>query len=253
MLAMSERRELEAFETQAAANLKRIWNSKKRELGLTQEALAHECGWKSQGAFNQYLNARVPLNVEAILVISNALGVDPLEISAEIMARVGFYSGSIPKATQAIQESAVVNYDRATKNVVDGPSSKGLVPLISWIQAGDFCEAVNLFEVGDAERWLPCPVNHSDQTYILRVQGTSMEPEYRDGDLIFVDPHVQPIHNSDIIVRLETANTATFKRLQIVGSEQFISPINPEWPEPIIRITESAQICGVVIFSGRLR
>jgi len=141
----------------------------------------------------------------------------------------------------------------ATTNISEGPSSKGLVPLISWVQAGNFCEAVDLFEVGTAENWYPCPVNHSKETYILRVQGTSMEPEYRDGDLIFVDPHVQPNHNSDIVLRLVDSNTATFKRLQIVGNEHYVSPINKEWPESVIRITELAQICGVVIFSGRLR
>lgn len=138
-------------------------------------------------------------------------------------------------------------------NITEGPESKGQVPLISWVQAGDWCEAIDLFEVGDAERWLPCPVNHSDKTFILRVQGSSMEPEYRDGDLIFVDPSVQAEHNSDVIVRLENANTATFKRLQIVGDKSYLSPINRDWPEPVIPINEHAQICGVVIFSGRLR
>lgn len=140
-----------------------------------------------------------------------------------------------------------------TPNITPGPESKGEVPLISWVQAGDWCEAIDLFEVGDAERWLPCPVNHSEKTFILRVQGESMEPEYRDGDLIFIDPLVQAGHNSDIVVRLENANTATFKRLQIVGGKHYISPINKDWPEPVIPIDERAQICGVVIFSGRLR
>jgi SOS-response transcriptional repressor LexA len=140
-----------------------------------------------------------------------------------------------------------------TPNIIAGPELKGEVPLISWVQAGDWCEAIDLFSPGDAERWLPCPVNHSDKTFILRVQGSSMEPEYRDGDLIFVDPLVEASHNSDIIVRLENSNTATFKRLQIVDGKQYLSPINRDWPEQVIQVTEHANICGVVIFSGRLR
>lgn len=44
-------------------------------------------------------------------------------------------------------------------NVVQGPRIQGRIPLISWVQAGAFCEAVDLLEPGEAEAWLPCPLH----------------------------------------------------------------------------------------------
>lgn len=138
-------------------------------------------------------------------------------------------------------------------NIKEGSEEATLPALISWVQAGNFCDTMGGFDDSDAEKWLPCPVKHSEKTYILRVQGESMSPEYRDGDLIFVDPLVRPEHNSDIVVLLENDSAATFKRLQIVGGKKYIAPINKDWPEHVINIDQQAQICGVVIFSGRER
>ncbi len=143
---------------------------------------------------------------------------------------------------------------QATESNIALPlASSGELPLISWVQAGNWCEAVDTFETGDAEAWYPCPVKHSKQSYILRVRGASMEPEYRDGDYIFIDPSVQPDHNSDVVVRLNHAGEATFKRLQYDGDRRYLQALNKSFPDPIIPLGEEAQICGVVIFSGRPR
>lgn len=140
-----------------------------------------------------------------------------------------------------------------TSNIESAPRSKGKLPLISWVQAGDWCEMISGFEAGDAEEWYPCPVNHSEQSYILRVRGASMEPEYHHGDLIFIDPCEGYQHNSDVIVRLNNTGEATFKRLQFDGDNRFLLALNKDYPNPVIPLDDEAQICGVVVFSGRTR
>ena len=62
-----------------------------------------------------------------------------------------------------------------TPNVEPGPEQKGYVPLISWVQAGSWCEVEDIYAVGDAEDWLPCPTSHGPRTYVLRVRGESMK------------------------------------------------------------------------------
>lgn len=131
------------------------------------------------------------------------------------------------------------------------------VPLISWVQAGDWCETINNIELGDAEDWLWCPVKHSGKTFALRVSGVSMfnpdpyaKHSFKDGDIIYVDPTRQPINNSFVVVRLENENKATFKQLIIEGNHRFLRAINPDWPEKIIEIKNNAVICGVVIYKG---
>lgn len=142
------------------------------------------------------------------------------------------------------------------KSIEPGPDIKGKVPLISYVQAGNWSETIE-FMPDDAISWLPCPVCHSNKTFALRVRGESMynphkKPSFEEGDLIFVDPERQPINGSLVVARLENENEATFKKLIIDGDKKYLSALNPAWPEPIIHINSKAKICGVVIFKGEI-
>lgn len=145
------------------------------------------------------------------------------------------------------------NHKVFAKNIEPGPEIQGYVPLISWVSAGEWTTVEDPYAMGDAEKWMPCPVSHGDKTFVLRVRGESMEPEYRDGDLIFVDPNRAAVNGSHVVVRLENDLEATFKKLVIEGDQQYLMAINPSWPNRIIEIDGKATIVGVVIFSGKLR
>lgn len=140
-----------------------------------------------------------------------------------------------------------VNYDRT---VEPGPEVSRQIPLISWVQAGSWSNIVDNFAPGDAEEWHPSPVPCGARSYILRVRGVSMEPVFRDGELIFVDPDKEPTHKSFVIVRLDDREEATFKQLIIEGGKRYLKPLNPNWPDQIIEVNEHATICGVVYFRG---
>ncbi|MCX9150590.1 helix-turn-helix domain-containing protein [Pseudomonas sp. TB1-B1] len=136
-------------------------------------------------------------------------------------------------------------------NVEPGPTIKGYVPLISWVQAGAWCEITDVKTLDDAELWLPCAASHSNQSYALRVRGLSMfnqheRRSFRDGDIIFVDPAKEAENGSLVIAKLVDSQEATFKQLVIEGSRRFLKPLNPAWPEPIIELGQDATICGVV-------
>lgn len=136
-------------------------------------------------------------------------------------------------------------------NVEPGPAIKGYVPLISWVQAGAWCEISDVRTLDDAEIWLPCAASHSHQSYALRVRGLSMfnqheRRSFRDGDIIFVDPAKDAENGSLVIAKLIDSQEATFKQLVMEGSRQFLKPLNPAWPDPIIELDDDAMICGVV-------
>jgi len=136
-------------------------------------------------------------------------------------------------------------------NVEPGPAVKGYVPLISWVQAGAWCEVEDAKTLDDAEIWLPCAASHSSQSYALRVRGLSMfnqheRRSFRDGDIIFVDPSKDAENGSLVIAKLVDSQEATFKQLVMEGSRRFLKPLNPAWPEPIIELGPDATICGVV-------
>lgn len=147
---------------------------------------------------------------------------------------------SDPKITPAAKARA--------KNVADVVT---LCPLISWAQA---CETVlpKPAEQRIAGNILPCPVPCSQGTFILRVKGASMEPRFYNGDLIFVDPEVVAESGKHIVVKLEDTDEAAFKQLIIEGGRKYLKALNPDWPERITEMSETAIVCGVVVFKGEM-
>lgn len=90
LLGMKTRRPLTDEELAESQRLKAIYEQKKsasRAAGksLTQADVADACGWSGQSAFSQYATGKVPLNVEALLKLSKALGFDPVDVSPRLM------------------------------------------------------------------------------------------------------------------------------------------------------------------------
>lgn len=127
------------------------------------------------------------------------------------------------------------------------------VPLISYIQAGDFCECIDLLQPGDAEDWLPRPNGASKSTYALKVKGKSMtnplpnSPSYPEGTIIFVDPEQEVLPGHRGIFKTPDTNEATFKELVSDGGKLYLRPLNPQFDKIIVdKLTTT---CGRVIGS----
>lgn len=132
-----------------------------------------------------------------------------------------------------------------TTNTREGPALQSKVPLISWVQAGDLCEAIDLFSPGIADEWLNCPFKHSDNAFCLKVVGLSMYPEYREGEIILVEPALEARHGDDVVVRTPE-NTTTFKRLHSSDDGTYLIALNPDLKNRIIEIPVDTVFCGVV-------
>lgn len=136
-------------------------------------------------------------------------------------------------------------------NVLPVSPQLGRVPLISWVQAGAWCEAVN-FEPYDVDSWISCPVPISKNGFALKVRGDSMTNpgpgrSYPAGCIIFIDPEVETHTGDRVIARVPRTNEVTFKVLVEDAGRQYLRPINPQYP--IIDITEETHICGKVVGS----
>lgn len=142
--------------------------------------------------------------------------------------------------------------DSSEMNASTGPDIRGLRPLLSWVQAGEWSEISEGFVPQYGVELLPCPVKSSPDSFVLRVRGSSMEPKFHEGDLIFVDPHAAAIHGKYVVVRLDDSNEATFKQLIVEGDQKYLKALNPDWPNRIIEVNAAATICGVVVFRGEM-
>lgn len=79
-----KRKSLSEEDVKAAIRLKEIWNTRKSELGLTQDRAAEILGFSTQGAVSHYLNAQTPLNLEAVLKFASLLEVPPEHIRPDL-------------------------------------------------------------------------------------------------------------------------------------------------------------------------
>lgn len=144
-------------------------------------------------------------------------------------------------------------HDMAIGNVsqMSSKHKTTFVPLISWVQAGDFCDNPDVVPAEHCDKWYPCPVPIGPRGYALKVQGDSMTSiypggkSYPPGTIIYVDPDKQVINGASVIAHIDGTNDVTFKVYIEDAGEKFLKPINPQYRN--IAITEETRICGVVV------
>ncbi len=185
-------------------------------------------------------------NISGLLSILKDPGAEPnptLETIEGIARAFGASSSMLLSDRANIGETAATYGPES--NVGPGPELRGRVPLISWVQAGQWNEVADPYAKGVAEDWILTGAKVGAQAYALRVRGDSMAPEFSEGDIIIVDPDVEATNGKFVIVRLDDAKEATFKQLVTDGGKQYLKPINPRYP--IIEINENATFCGAIV------
>ena len=125
------------------------------------------------------------------------------------------------------------------------------IPLLSWVRAGEFCEAPSQFTRTDAEEMLPTPLfNTGPNTFALTVRGDSMNAPggYEEGEIVYIDPDITAEVGNDVLARTDAG--MTLKRFKEDELGPYLLALNGN---QIIRPTPPWHICGVVVFSGKKR
>ena len=108
----------------------------------------------------------------------------------------------------------------------------GQIPVISWVTAGRWHEVSDAYEPGDAQQWIDSDIK-GDNIFALHVTGDSMEPEFFDGEIITINPHVEALPGDFVVVRNPTGE-ATFKQLKKYGDNWVLHPLNPRYEDQIL-------------------
>ncbi|EPE8588613.1 LexA family protein, partial [Escherichia coli] len=126
---------------------------------------------------------------------------------------------------------------------------RGSYPLISWVSAGCWMEAVEPYHRRAIDNWYDTTVDCSEDSFWLDVKGDSMTApaglSIPEGMIILVDPEVEPRNGKLVVAKLEGENEATFKKLVIDAGRKFLKPLNPQYP--MIEINGNCKIIGVVV------
>lgn len=122
-------------------------------------------------------------------------------------------------------------------------------PLISWVAAGAWAEAVEPFPPGFSDRYEVSDYEAKGPAFWLEVKGDSMTspvgPSIAEGTLILVDTEADAFHGKLVIAKLGDSNEATFKKLVEDGGRKYLKPLNPAYPTEVC--TEDCRIVGVVV------
>ncbi len=88
------------------------------------------------------------------------------------------------------------------------------VPVVNSVQAGYPREFTDLgYPARVADEYVSVPGVTDPDAFAARVCGDSMEPEYREGDIVIFSPMVDAVEGTDCFVRLERDDETTFKRV----------------------------------------
>lgn len=151
---------------------------------------------------------------------------------------------------------------RETSMVYGAPDIRA-IPLVSYVEAGVWSDSNDPYPRGQGMESIgvdPELAAHlSRVAFALKIEGSSMAPEFQPGDVIIVDPNVQPRPGDLVVAKLDAEEKATFKKYRDRGTdgdgERIIElvPINPDYPTLHITASMPGRIIATMVEHRRRR
>lgn len=199
----------------------------RRAAGLTQERLA-ELAETSRVQINRLEKGKRRLTREWADRLAPHLGVSPHEVMF----------------TEA--------------ELASGSKEQRPAPIISSIQAGNWNPSVDPYPPGEGEDviWTDRPV--SARAFALRITGDSMEPDFGDGDIVVIDPDVEPLSGDFVAAKRDAEEDATFKEYRLRSHDPAapsfeLIPLNRAYPTITADPANPARIIGTMVEHRRYR
>lgn len=229
-------------------NLRKQFEKLKREKGISRAAFAKTHKIKGGDAMiYQHINDLKPISLDAGLAYAKGFDCPLLDISERLV-----------QEAEALTKKLNANDDIEIIHGFKFPSGRQAYPIISPVQAGMWREIVDNFPPGGAEQYELANANYGKHTFALRITGNSMEPEFREGDVVVIDPDVAP-NAGDYVVARNHEEAATFKKYRPRGIDPDsgaavfeLVPLNDDYATMDSRV-ERIQIIGTMVEHTRYR
>lgn len=128
-------------------------------------------------------------------------------------------------------------------------------PVISWVMAGDWAEAVEPYPPGFSDRYEMSDYDSKGPAFWLEVKGDSMTSpsgiSVPEGMMILVDTEADVQPGKLVVAKLPDSNEATFKKLVEDGGIRYLKPLNPAYR--MVELDGNCRIIGVAVrMTGKL-
>ncbi|GHX29927.1 peptidase S24 [Vibrio cholerae] len=214
--------------------MKMNWNdlvkTKMKEKGITQAGLAEKMG-VAQATIARYLTKTRDPSIETIAEMMSIVGLDNMTLSSD---------GMIDYPDHVIANVTKIDIQ---------PKYQNSFPVLSAVQAGQWTEACEPYSIDEIDEWHETTVRTSDRCFWLRVQGDSMTSSVGtsipEGMLVLIDTERNHDNGSLVVAKLTDVNEATFKKFVRDSGQEYLKPLNPNYP--MIPINGNCRIIGVAV------
>ena len=213
----------------------RIRESRKKA-GLTQQALAGECG-VSRAAVAQWEGDVTKPSLDHLQEAADAL-------DAWLPWLTTGAWGLSPSQQRALDHAQPVQRP---------------VPVVDYFHAGKWDLITDPRMLGEDIKFITTDLDVGSMVFALIVTGESMLPEFQEGDIIIIDPEVVPKPGDFVIAKLDLQADGTFMKYRPRGTDKKrqpiieLVPLNEDWPTQTINAKNSGHIIGTLVEHRRYR
>lgn len=168
-----------------------------------------------------------------LLKLATLSGLDPSFLSRLERCKTGYSTDTEEALAKAFSIKPSVLHNDGS-NVIQAPEDHRRIPILDYVKAGHFSFVDDTFGPEELQEATMTILDHSAKTFAMWIKGDSMTPEFKPGDLVVIDPAVDP-SPGDYVVAANEAGEATFKRYRLVGQREGktvfeLVPSNPDYP-----------------------
>lgn len=155
----------------------------------------------------------------------------------------GVTSPTMPQRERICEKLGITEAELFGSGNVEDATPVRQIPVISWVCANRF---ENIVLEDCIEEYIHT-TSKAKRAFSLRVQWDCMEPEFREGDYLLIDPDSIVIHNDFVIVQDLESDEATFKQYKKYGDHVVLHPLNPKYDDIELDHSTRYHIIGKVI------
>lgn len=202
----------------------------REKAGLTQQQVAEKTGMSQPTYFK--VEKGVTKRTTYLAELANLFNVSSTWLATgqgEMVVNSGIYVGG----NNSNHGNQIVGDQTNIHNNIRPATAKKTAPLINWVQAGSFVE------IGDDvyDEYLPYFGDYGDDNvYWLRIVGTSMIPDFKEGEYVLINRDRQPVAGNYVVAMQQGEKQATFKKYRPKGFDDkgveyfHLVPSNEEYP-----------------------